>query len=296
MALEMVFNELSLDPPAPNIVIAQQWMQDFIDLVRAAQKLEIKSLRVHSGFNQAQLANNYSIAQWRNDPNVDRERQRFFKSLQTKSPFIDIQTESELHDQTEQSEFQYQNTVAYGLGIAHLIRALAVSFPSAPHWQAAQVQLKYFFLDPDTTEINPGLDITVFHASTKQHLELNHSWIEEQRYLQPWTTHDQIVPSYSTSKNEVSIIDQWLQQLSDIQGREIIISRLTKAKKGNLGDYKDFDGILELRIHYGCGYRIYCSRIDNSQIMVLLAGRKSEQPQDILKAKKILEKLKKEAK
>jgi hypothetical protein len=78
MALEMVFNELSLDSPAPNIAVAQQWMQEFIDLVRAAQKLEIRSLRTHSGFNQAQLASNYSIAQWRNDPSVDRERQRFF--------------------------------------------------------------------------------------------------------------------------------------------------------------------------------------------------------------------------
>jgi hypothetical protein len=62
MALEMVFNELSFDPLAPNSAVAKQWMQEFIDLVRAAQKLEIKSLRVHSSFNQAQLASNYSIA------------------------------------------------------------------------------------------------------------------------------------------------------------------------------------------------------------------------------------------
>jgi putative addiction module killer protein len=182
--------------------------------------------------------------------------------------------------------------VAAGLGVAFLIEALAVSFPSAPHWQAAQVQLQYSFLDPDTTDII-SQDIKIPHASAKQHLASHHVWIETQTCFQSWTPTDQVVPSYSTTAGEIPIIDQWLKQLSDVQGREIIISRLTAAKKGNLGDYKDFDGILELRIHYGCGYRIYCSRIDNSQIMVLLAGRKSEQPQDILKAKKILEKLKK---
>jgi putative addiction module killer protein len=296
MALEMVFNELSFDPLAPNSAVAKQWMQEFIDLVRAAQKLEIKSLRVHSSFNQAQLASNYSIAQWRNDPNVDRERQRFFKSLQTKSPFIDIQTEHEVQDQTEQSEFHHQNTVSYGLGIAYLIEALAVSFPSAPHWQAAQVQLQYSFFDPDTTEII-SQDIKVPHASTKQHLELNYSWIEEQRCLQPWTAHDPIVPSYSISKNEVPIIGQWLQQLSDVQGREIIISNLTKAKKGNLGNEKPLGGgLFELKIRCNCAYRIYYTKIKNSQIMVLLAGRKSEQQQDISKAREILKQLKREAK
>jgi putative addiction module killer protein len=99
------------------------------------------------------------------------------------------------------------------------------------------------------------------------------------------------VPSYSTAEGDIPIIAQWLKQLSDVQGRDIVISRLTKAKKGNLGDHKDFDGILELRIHEGCGYRIYCARITNSQIMVLLGGRKSDQLRDIVKAKEILKKL-----
>jgi hypothetical protein len=209
--LEMVFNELSLDSPAPNIAVAQQWMQEFIDLVRAAQKLEIRSLRTHSGFNQAQLASNYSIAQWRNDPSVDRERQRFFKSLQTKSPFIDLQTEPNLLEQTEQSEFLCQNLVAAGLGVAFLIEALAVSFPSAPHWQAVQVQLQYSFLDPDTTDII-SQDIKIPHASAKQHLASHHVWIETQTCFQSWTPTDQVVPSYSTTAGEIPIIDQWLKR------------------------------------------------------------------------------------
>jgi putative addiction module killer protein len=290
MVLEMVFNELSFDFPAPNISVAQQWMQEFIDLVRAAQKLEIKSLRTHSDFNQAQLANNYSIAQWRNDGNVDLELRRFFKSLQTKSPFINIQTEPELLEQTKQSEFRCQNNLASGLGVAHLIEALAISFPSEPCWQVAHIHLQYSFLDPDTTDVI-SQNITVPHASEKQHLVLHHAWIEEQTCLQPWTPNDQIVPSYSTVVGGTPIIAQWLNQLSDVQGRDIVISRLTKAKKGNIGDHKDFGGILELRIHEGCGYRIYCARIQNSQIMVLLAGRKSDQPRDIAKAKAILKKI-----
>jgi endonuclease IV len=63
MTLEMVFNELSCDSPASSIAVAQQWMQQFIDMVRAAQKLGIRTLRIHSGFNQSQLAANYTMAQ-----------------------------------------------------------------------------------------------------------------------------------------------------------------------------------------------------------------------------------------
>jgi putative addiction module killer protein len=150
--------------------------------------------------------------------------------------------------------------------------------------------LQYSFLDPDTTDVI-SQNITVPHASEKQHLASHHAWIKEQTCFQPWTPNDQIVPSYSTAESDIPIIAQWLKQLSDVQGRDIVISRLTKAKKGNLGDYKDFDGILELRIHEGCGYRIYCARISNSQIMVLFAGRKSDQLRGITKAKEILKKL-----
>jgi putative addiction module killer protein len=165
--------------------------------------------------------------------------------------------------------------------------------PSASHWQASQVHLQYSFLDPDTTDLI-NQHITVPHASEKQHLALHHAWIGDQTCFQPWTPEDEIVPSYC-DENGDKPIKQWLEKLSDIQGRKIIVKHLTEAKKGKFGHPKEFDNILELRIDYGCGYRIYCTRISNSQIMVLLAGNKGDQPRDIIKAKKILKELTKKS-
>jgi putative addiction module killer protein len=222
---------------------------------------------------------------------VDLELRRFFKSLQTKSPFIDIQTEPALLEQTELSEFFHEGheNPGLGVGIAYLIEALAVSVPSAPHWQTAHIHLEYSFLDPDTTNLSRE-KVTVHHASEPQHLAIHHTWIQEQTCLQLWTTEDEIVPCYSNAAGD-KLTAQWLTQLSDTQGQAIIINRLTNVKKGNLGDHKDFDGILELRIHYGCGYRIYCARIQGAQVVVLLAGRKLDQKRDLVKAKKILQEL-----
>jgi putative addiction module killer protein len=51
-----------------------------------------------------------------------------------------------------------------------------------------------------------------------------------------------------------------------------------------LGDFKFFDGIYELRIDYGPGYRIYCGKKDRTFVLLLLGGSKASQRKDIDKA------------
>ena len=78
----------------------------------------------------------------------------------------------------------------------------------------------------------------------------------------------------------------WLNEFNrDIKKR--IISRINRVKLGNLGDYKAIDkNILELRLSFGSGYRIYFGKNSNTLIILLCGGDKKTQTQDIEKAKK----------
>jgi putative addiction module killer protein len=78
----------------------------------------------------------------------------------------------------------------------------------------------------------------------------------------------------------------WLDSLRDRQARVRIKKRLDRIEMGNLGDFKPVgEGVLELRITYGPGYRVYFAQTGSMIILLLCAGDKSTQDQDILKAK-----------
>ncbi len=78
----------------------------------------------------------------------------------------------------------------------------------------------------------------------------------------------------------------WLQKLKDVQARALINSRLTRIQSGNFGDAEPVaDGVLELRIHSGPGYRVYCARHKESIVILLCGGDKKTQDRDIEKAK-----------
>ena len=81
---------------------------------------------------------------------------------------------------------------------------------------------------------------------------------------------------------------EWLDSLDKtIKAR--IQSRLTRLIENNFGDHKKIDSeISELRLHFGSGYRIYYSEIDNIIVLLINGGDKSSQSKDIRKAKNIL--------
>mgnify|MGYP003197689567 CR=1 FL=1 len=82
---------------------------------------------------------------------------------------------------------------------------------------------------------------------------------------------------------------KWLKRLKDIDARARINVRLMRiALTGNLGDTKPVgDGVYELRIDYGPGYRVYYSQRGKEILLLLIGGNKSSQQKDIEKAKKI---------
>lgn len=81
---------------------------------------------------------------------------------------------------------------------------------------------------------------------------------------------------------------KWRLRLKDERTRALIASRLDRLAFGHAGDVKPVgDGISELRIHYGPGYRIYFQKRGKTIIVLLCGGDKSTQTRDITTAKRL---------
>ncbi|XCN74989.1 MAG: type II toxin-antitoxin system RelE/ParE family toxin [Candidatus Electrothrix aestuarii] len=81
---------------------------------------------------------------------------------------------------------------------------------------------------------------------------------------------------------------KWLDKLRDIQARSRVLVRIKRLADGNPGDVKSVgEGIYELRIHYGPGYRVYYTKIDDEIVLLLVGGNKSTQSSDIEKAQRL---------
>ena len=91
---------------------------------------------------------------------------------------------------------------------------------------------------------------------------------------------------YEIEKTE--IFDKWLRRLKDRQAAVAIIKRLGRAKLGNFGDVEPVgEGVSEMRIFTGPGYRLYYTIRQITIIFMLCGGDKSSQKKDIKKAKEL---------
>ncbi len=82
--------------------------------------------------------------------------------------------------------------------------------------------------------------------------------------------------------------DVWLSKLKDSRGKARIIERIRSAERGNFGDCSPVgDGVSEMRIHYGPGYRVYFTRSGNVVYILLCGGTKRSQKRDISKAQEM---------
>ena len=80
--------------------------------------------------------------------------------------------------------------------------------------------------------------------------------------------------------------DKWFSALHDQTARARIATRIRRLQNGNPGDSKSVGaGVIELRIDYGPGYRVYYIKRGNVLILLLCGGDKSSQSDDIKKAK-----------
>lgn len=79
---------------------------------------------------------------------------------------------------------------------------------------------------------------------------------------------------------------EWLASLDDARARSKIRVRLDRVRLGNLGDCHGVgEGVQELRIDYGPGYRVYFGQVGVTIVLLLCGGEKSSQAKDIERAK-----------
>ena len=84
------------------------------------------------------------------------------------------------------------------------------------------------------------------------------------------------------SKSGRSPFNDWLLGLRDLRARARVAVRLDRVRLGNLGDHASLgNGVFELRIFYGPGYRVYYSLEHDNGVLLLLGGTKGTQKRDI---------------
>jgi putative addiction module killer protein len=82
------------------------------------------------------------------------------------------------------------------------------------------------------------------------------------------------------------VFDRWLKNLRDAQAKARIQIRLDRLNRGLIGDVRDIgQGLSELRVDYGPGYRVYAMRRGEMLIILLCGGDKRSQDRDIKLAK-----------
>ncbi|MBD2664298.1 addiction module killer protein [Richelia sinica FACHB-800] len=93
------------------------------------------------------------------------------------------------------------------------------------------------------------------------------------------------IQNYITLEGKIPF-EEWLDSLRDRTARAKIRNRLKRVELGNLGNYRAVgEGVCELKIDYGPGYRVYFGQIGTTIVLLLCGGDKSTQEKDILIAK-----------
>ena len=96
--------------------------------------------------------------------------------------------------------------------------------------------------------------------------------------------HQQQILVFHTSDGRRPFME-WFNGLRDERAQRRIDARLARVEAGNFGDSKSVgEGVLELRIDYGPGYRLYFGRDGNQVVILLIGGDKKTQSKDIATA------------
>jgi putative addiction module killer protein len=87
---------------------------------------------------------------------------------------------------------------------------------------------------------------------------------------------------------KTDVYARWLDNLRDIRARARVLARVERLAAGNPGDVKSVgEGVSEMRIDYGPGYRVYFTRHGNEIVILLAGGDKSTQNADIKTAQEL---------
>jgi len=88
--------------------------------------------------------------------------------------------------------------------------------------------------------------------------------------------------------HETELFSDWVEKLRDLKAKMRVLARVNRARAGNFGEYKILgDGVCEMKIDYGPGYRLYYAQEGLHVYLLILGGDKSTQSKDISRAKEM---------
>lgn len=166
--MDYTLNELSIKKHE-TILGAREILHRFISTcIQAKETISFKDLRIYeqlgNNLYHIELAENYFLSQWLNDPEVKKELKDRFRIITTSTPLI---TEDYL-EAYEVSEFLYNGHIVYGLAAALIIDTIAVSFLTNENLNNPTITIQHYFLDgkeDEKTELH-----SVKHSSRPEHI------------------------------------------------------------------------------------------------------------------------------
>ena len=245
MDLEMVLNELSLKTPVGYRHRARQLMSELIRTLRQATANGVnRVLRTSDEIHSLELAPNYRISQWRNDPKVDREESRFFKTLVTKAPFWTDVFE-EFKDEFDLSDIKHQGELVRGIGFALIIDALPISFNSEARWDCCYLNLEVIRIDTNNEEIVDET-VKIIHASCRNHVREHADWIKNRIRTEVtngeelWNQRQELFPSLEFCDNvskQIQCLDNGKPMLRQVLKRLFELEEYCKSWKNGAFDF-----------------------------------------------------------
>jgi hypothetical protein len=186
MGIELVLNELSFEPNAPDKTIARQRVVGFYRATSAAMKMGAnRSVRCPENFQRKFLAEGYSMGDWLGDMEVDRDLRMALKSWFTKSPYW--QGDFDLQEKVHSRMFVFAGRDnAIGIGVASLLNGLGVSFLSDETWDRPNVEIRVLTEWYSGEEaLTQDENILVRHVSHSNHMEIHKQWVKECLKINP---------------------------------------------------------------------------------------------------------------
>jgi hypothetical protein len=184
MTLSLVFNDLSLRCPAPDIHTARNRMTEFVETLKTAAVHNVTVLRMRDNFKDFALCPEYPMGAWFGDNSVSRDEREFVLAYATQYSFIrpydgDLRGDEEFPSDRWLFEGRFGDERAEGLGFAYLLKGLALSILSETCWDTPWLDLDCKEFNSESDEIEESR-VVLRHVSRIRHVSDDHAaWIEE---------------------------------------------------------------------------------------------------------------------
>lgn len=145
--MQMILNELSARFPVETTEGGKQIMNSFLDTYFNVKKIiHNDSILLDQDYRSFELAQGYRIEQWRNDPTVDVENKRRYRTLLNKSIIYNSKEFEEERGNDFRTEFLHRKYTSKGCLLAYEMDGVAVSFLSNDYWKCSEIEGDYLEL------------------------------------------------------------------------------------------------------------------------------------------------------